>query len=70
MLILTRFVSTLFNARQETYNAVLRASQEKVNILQHELRLYREQLFWSISYDSALFYGMASRVKTPIYSTP
>ena len=36
-------------------NAVLQASQEKVNLLQHELRLYREQLFSRLSYDSALF---------------
>ena len=36
-------------------NAVLRASYEKVNLLQQELRLYRKQLFSKLSYNSALF---------------
>ena len=46
---------SLQRTSRDICNAVLRASQEKVNILQHELRLHREQLFSSISYDSALF---------------
>ena len=56
MLISARFVSTLFNARQGTFAMRYFAfSQEKVKILQHEVSLYREQLFSRISYDSALY---------------
>ena len=46
---------SLQRTSREIYNAVLRASQEKVNLLQRELRFHREQLFSRVSFDSALF---------------
>ena len=46
---------SLQRTSRDICNAVLQASQEKVNLLQRELRLHREQLFSRISYDSALF---------------
>ena len=46
---------SLQRTSRDICNAVLLASQEKVNLLQQELRLHREQLFSRLSYDSAFF---------------
>ena len=44
---------SLQRTSRDICNAVLLASQEKVNLLQQELRLHRELLFSRLSYDSA-----------------
>jgi len=46
---------SLQRTSRDICKAVLRASHEKVNLLQQELRLHREQLFSKVNHGTALF---------------
>ena len=61
---------SLQHTSKEICNAVLLTSQEKLTFSNRSIDSTGNSCFWDLTMTQLFFYGMALRVKTPIYSTP